>query len=73
MNDAIAGKIGLGFAFTAFGFLSMGSIIAGATIITAFIRGGLGALIFGATSWILSYYLLKKDDSGMENFEDKAP
>lgn len=55
-----AEKVGLGFAMGAFSFMIFGSILNGAKIMTALIRGFEGALVFGSLAWFLGWYLLTK-------------
>jgi hypothetical protein len=60
--DIIVQRIALGFAFGSFFFMVIGSMITGATALTAFIRGFEGAAIFGSIAWLVASYLFKEED-----------
>ena len=59
-------KIALGFAFGAFFFMVIGSIIKGTTALTALFRGFEGAIIFGAIAWFVSAYLFREADNSLD-------
>ena len=65
MNISVK-RIALGFAFSSFFFMVIGSIIKGTTALTAVIRGFEGAFIFGILAWIITYYLLKKEQEPVD-------
>lgn len=60
--DIIAQRIALGFAFGSFFFMVIGSMITGATALTAVIRGFEGAAIFGALAWLVASHLFKEEE-----------
>ena len=55
-------KLALAFGLLAFGILAIGSVLMGSRIITAVIRGGLGALIFGGLVWGFANLFLQEDE-----------
>ena len=66
----------LSFGLLAFGFLAIGSVLMGSRVITAAIRGGLGALIFGGLVWGFANLFLQEDeDASIQdmNMEDDDP
>ena len=52
----------IAFGLLAFGFLAIGSVLMGSRVITAAIRGGLGALIFGGLVWGFANLFLQDDE-----------
>ena len=70
MNDSVSQKIGMGFAFGAFGFLLFLSLLAGATFLTSVVRGVQGALLFGGLAWWLGWFLLKDVTDGLEEIQE---
>jgi len=52
----------IAFGLLAFGFLAIGSVLMGSRVITAAIRGGLGALIFGGLVWGFANLFLQEDE-----------
>ncbi|GEM_PF-4734297 len=67
--DLIIQRIALGFAFGAFFFMVIGSIITGTTALTAIIRGFEGAALFGAIAWLVGSYLLRDEDNASMDME----
>lgn len=65
--DIIVQRIALGFALCSFFFMVIGSIIKGATAVTAVIRGFEGAVIFGAIAWLVASYLFKEEGLDVED------
>jgi len=66
----------IAFGLLAFGFLAIGSVLMGSRVITAAIRGGLGALIFGGLVWGFANLFLQEDeDASIQdmNMEDDDP
>ena len=72
MSDFVSQKIGMGFAFGAFGFLVFGSLIAGSTFITAMIRGFQAAFLFGSVAWGLGWFLLKDKKEAVDDNSEGA-
>tara|TARA_B100000949_G_scaffold229278_1_gene238005 strand:- start:25 stop:285 length:261 start_codon:yes stop_codon:yes gene_type:complete len=69
-------KMAVGFALLAFGFLAIGSVMMGSRVITGVIRGGLGALIFGALVWgFADLFLAEDEDASIQDMidDDKNP
>ena len=62
MNPINIQKMAIAFALLAFGFLAVGSVLMGSRVITGVIRGGLGALIFGALVWGFADLFLAEDE-----------
>ena len=73
MNDyLIHNRVALGFAIGSFGFLTIGSLLSGATPSTAFIRGIEAALIFGVLAWASAYFFLKEDGFDSHHSSDDS-
>ena len=62
MNPLNIQKMAIAFGLLAFGFLAIGSVLMGSRVITAAIRGGLGALIFGGLVWGFANLFLQDDE-----------
>ena len=76
MNPINIQKMAIAFALLAFGFLAIGSVLAGSRVITGVIRGGLGALIFGGLVWVVADLFLSEDeDAGIQDMvhDDNNP
>ena len=52
MNNIPIKSLALGLAFFSFGFLTIGSVIFGATFTTAILRGLGGGIFFGIILWL---------------------
>jgi len=65
MTDIEVQRLAVGFGMVSLMILVLGSLLAGATLITAFVRGISGAVIFGGMAWFLGS-LLKKEETGEE-------
>lgn len=61
MNDNTVKSWALGFAIVAFGFLTFGSVLFGARVTTALIRGVSGGLLFGALLWLVGSIVVKEE------------
>ena len=70
MNNFVPQKIGMGFAFVSFGFLVFGSLLAGTTFVTAFIRAFEAAFVFGSISWWLGWVLIKNELHSLEKTQE---
>ena len=55
-------KWGAGVAIFSFGFLSLGSILFGATPTTSFLRGLGGAVLFGSLFWLVGTMLIQEEN-----------
>ena len=62
MNPVNIQKMAIAFALLAFGILGIGSVLMGSRVITGVIRGGLGAVIFGALIWVFADLFLAEDE-----------
>ena len=62
--------MGVSFGLLSLGVLFIGSILMGATVLTAIIRGIAGAIIFGLLAWF-SGSLLIREDKIVESEDDK--
>ena len=54
-------KWGTGVAMFSFGFLSLGSVLFGATPTTSFLRGIGGAVLFGSLFWLVGTMLIQEE------------
>ena len=77
MNDIPVNNWAVGLAVFSFGFLSVGSVLFGATATTAILRGMGGALLFGALLWLtgtmISAEEILTDDTVHEEEEIPSP
>ena len=55
-------KMATSFGLFSFGFLCIGSILMGATVLTGVIRGTVGAVLFTLVVWLSGILLLQEDD-----------
>lgn len=65
MNPVNIQKIAASFGLFSFGFLCIGSILMGATVLTGVIRGMVGALFFALVAWLSGIIFLQEDDGGI--------
>lgn len=65
MNPVNIQKMAIAFALLAFGILAIGSVLMGSRVITGVIRGGLGAVIFGALIWVFAGLFLAEDEGAV--------
>ena len=70
MNSLNIQKLALAFGLLAFGFLAIGSVVAGSRFITGFIRGTIGALVFGGLFWGLAGMVLQKNEDDIQQDVD---
>ena len=61
MNDIPVKNWALGLAVFSFGFLTIGSVLFGATAATAILRGFGGAILFGALLWLVGSMISKEE------------
>ena len=73
MNEFVSKKIGMGFAFGAFGFLAFASLIFGARFVTAVIRGFQAGLVFGGMAWCIGWFMLKNETDNTEGTSEENP
>lgn len=62
MNSVTVTNWALGLAIFSFGFLCIGSVLFGATVITAVLRGLGGGVLFGALIWLVGSLVVKEED-----------
>ena len=65
-------KMATSFGLFSFGFLCIGSILMGATVLTGVIRGMVGAVVFALVVWLSGILLLQEDDGDMVEVEDQT-
>ena len=65
-------KMATSFGLFSFGFLCIGSILMGATVLTGVIRGMVGALVFALVVWLSGILLLQEDDGDIVEVEDQT-
>ena len=64
MNPINIQKMAASFGLFSFGFLCIGSILMGATVLTGVIRGTVGSVLFTLVVWLSGILLLQEDDDG---------
>ena len=62
MNDTIINKWSMGLAVFSFGFLSIGSFLFGATVMTSILRGLGGGVLFGTSLWLTGLLVIEEKD-----------
>ena len=77
MNDTIINKWSMGLAVFSFGFLSIGSFLFGATVMTSILRGLGGGVLFGTSLWLTGLLVIEEkdemeDDPGLLKREGSA-
>jgi len=70
MNPVNIQKMAASFGLFSFGFLCIGSILMGATVLTGIIRGIVGAVFFTLVVWLSGIILLQEDDGDIVEGED---
>jgi hypothetical protein len=65
-------KMATSFGLFSFGFLCIGSILMGATVLTGVIRGIVGAVVFALLVWLSGILLLQEDDGDIVEVEDQT-
>jgi len=72
MNPVNIQKMAASFGLFSFGFLCVGSILTGATILTGLIRGMVGALFFALVVWLSGIIFLQEDGENIVEDENQA-
>jgi len=62
MNDIPVNNWAVGLAVFSFGFLSVGSVLFGATVTTAVLRGLGGGMFFGVLLWLVGAMVSKEEN-----------
>lgn len=62
MNEIDIKKIAAGYGVMAFGFVAVGSLLAGATVPTIFIRGVEAFAIFGMLAWAIAGWVVSRNN-----------
>jgi len=62
MNDIPLNNWAVGLAIFSFGFLSVGSVLFGATVTTSVLRGFGGGMLFGVLLWLVGT-MISKDEN----------
>jgi len=62
MNGDIVNKWAMGLAVFSFGFLSIGSLLFGATVTTSVLRGLGGGVLFAALLWLVGLLVNEEED-----------
>ena len=70
MNDIPVKNWAVGLSIFSFGFLSMGSVLFGATVTTAVLRGLGGGIFFGALIWLVGVILREENLIGERKLVD---
>ena len=70
MNDTIINRWAMGLAIFSFGFLSIGSFLFGATVMTSVLRGLGGGVLFGASLWLTGLLVIEEKDATEDATED---
>ena len=72
MNPVNIQKMAASFGLFSFGFLCIGSILMGATVLTGIIRGVVGAVVFALVVWLSGIILLQEDDGDSIEGDDQT-
>ena len=70
MNTVNIQKMAASFGLFSFGFLCIGSVLMGATVLTGVVRGLVGAVLFTLVVWLSGIIFLQEDDEDMVEGED---
>ena len=70
MNGDIVNKWAMGLAVFSFGFLSIGSLLFGATVTTSVLRGLGGGVLFGALLWLVGLLINEEEDPTSDDVGD---
>ena len=66
MNPVNIQKMAASFGLFSFGFLCIGSVLMGATVLTGVVRGLVGAVLFTLVVWLSGIIFLQEDDKGID-------
>ena len=72
MNPVNIQKMAASFGLFSFGFLCIGSILMGATVLTGVVRAIVGAVVFALVVWLSGILLLQEDDGDIVEGEDQT-
>ena len=72
MNPVNIQKMAASFGLFSFGFLCIGSILMGATVLTGVVRAIVGAVVFALVVWLSGILLLQEDDGDIVEVEDQT-
>ncbi len=67
MKQLTIQKLAMAFALFSFGFVAIGSIMSGATYVTAILRGAGASLLFGGVAFALLHLMAE------EQYQEPAP
>ena len=70
MNPVNIQKMAASFGLFSFGFLCIGSVLMGATVLTGVVRGLVGAILFTLVVWLSGIIFLQEDDEDIVEGED---
>jgi len=70
MNGDIVNKWAMGLAVFSFGFLSIGSLLFGATVTTSVLRGLGGGVLFAALLWLVGLLINEEEDPTGDDIGD---
>jgi len=70
MNPINVQKMAASFGLFSFGFLCIGSVLMGATVLTGVVRGLVGAVLFTLVVWLSGIIFLQEDGEGIVEGED---
>ena len=70
MNGDIINKWAMGLAIFAFGFLSIGSLLFGATVTTSVLRGLGGGVLFGTLLWLVGFLINEEENPTGDDIEE---
>ena len=72
MNGDIVNKWAMGLAVFSFGFLSIGSLLFGATVTTSVLRGLGGGVLFAALLWLVGLLINEEEDPTGDDVEEEG-
>jgi len=66
-------KMAVSFSLLSFAVLAFGSVLSGARLTTAFIRGIEAALLFGGVAWALGALIMQDTEDKLQEKEEEIP